>query len=76
MRLTHSWTRGLRALLDRHGELHVMGSHALGLMTWRDLDLHLVRPASDITAFFTLGGDAQEKPRPAKRVVLGNLSWQ
>ena len=48
---------GLRPLLERYGELHVMGSHALGLMTWRDLDLHLVRTNNDLAVFFELGSE-------------------
>jgi hypothetical protein len=48
---------GLRALLAEHGEVHVIGSYALDLMTWRDLDIHLVREACDRHAFFRLGGD-------------------
>src|SRR5205823_1225812 len=33
---------GLRKILDDYGELYVIGSYALGLMVWRDLDLHIV----------------------------------
>jgi hypothetical protein len=47
---------GLRALLDQYGEWHIMGSYALGLMTWRDLDLHIVRPTNGLKEFFGLGG--------------------
>jgi hypothetical protein len=48
---------GLRALLSRYGDLHVAGSYALDLMTWRDLDLHLVNEEPDVPAFFSLGGE-------------------
>jgi hypothetical protein len=48
---------GLGAVLERYGEMHVMGSYALGLMTWRDLDVHIVRPTNDLEAFFSLGGE-------------------
>jgi hypothetical protein len=47
---------GLKSLLAEYGEVHVVGSHALHLMTWRDLDIHLVREDSSIEAFFRLGG--------------------
>ena len=47
---------GLMALLARHGEVHVVGSYALRLMTWRDLDIHLVREDASTSAFFALGG--------------------
>ena len=48
---------GLRSILDRHGAVHIVGSYVLGLMTWRDLDIHVVRENLDIRAFFDLGGD-------------------
>ena len=48
---------GLRALLADYGDVHVVGSYALDLMTWRDLDIHLVRERLDVPAFFTLGGE-------------------
>ena len=47
---------GLRDLLAAFGEVHVIGSHALRLMTWRDLDIHVVREDVHPTAFFELGG--------------------
>lgn len=48
---------GLLTLLGGHGEVHIVGSYALGLMTWRDLDIHVVREDLDVTAFFGLGGE-------------------
>jgi hypothetical protein len=33
---------GLRSLLNRHGDVHVVGSYVRGLMTWRDRG-HLLR---------------------------------
>jgi len=48
---------GLLAALGRYGEPHVIGSYSLRLMTWRDLDIHLVRDALDVQAFFALGGE-------------------
>lgn len=47
---------GLMDLLSRHGEVHVVGSYALGLMTWRDLDVHLIRESVSVEEFFGLGG--------------------
>src|SRR5688572_19846823 len=46
---------GLQTILGSHGEVHVVGSYALGLMTWRDLDIHVVRQDLDVGAFFDLG---------------------
>ena len=47
---------GLRDLLEAYGEPHVTGSYALELMTWRDLDIYVVRDDLDRNAFFELGG--------------------
>src|SRR5438093_2672614 len=44
-------------LLARQGEVHVTGSHALRLMTSRDLDIHLLREDASIDACFALGRD-------------------
>ena len=46
---------GLLTVLERHGAVHLVGSYALGLMTWRDLDIHVVRDEPDVAAFFDLG---------------------
>jgi hypothetical protein len=46
---------GLLTLLADYGEVHIVGSYKLGLMTWRDLDIHLVREPPDLNAFFSLG---------------------
>jgi len=55
---------GLLALLARYGEPHVIGSYSLHLMTWRDLDIHLVRDEVDLQAFFALGGELAELLKP------------
>jgi len=47
---------GLRDALATYGEVHVIGSYALRLMTWRDLDIHVVRDPPDVARFFELGG--------------------
>src|SRR5438034_380211 len=47
---------GLRDAIATYGEVHVIGSYALRLMTWRDLDIHVVRDPPDLAAFFELGG--------------------
>jgi hypothetical protein len=46
---------GLRSLLADYGEVHVIGSYALRLMTWRDLDIHVVPQGLDKRRFFNLG---------------------
>jgi hypothetical protein len=46
---------GLRSLLERFGEVHIIGSYVLELMTWRDLDIHVVREPLETTPFFDLG---------------------
>jgi hypothetical protein len=52
---------GLRSILDRHGVVHIVGSNVLGLMTWRDLDIHVVRENLDIRAFFDLAPTSQDR---------------
>jgi hypothetical protein len=47
---------GLRTLLAEYGQVHVVGSYALRLMTWKDLDIHVVHERRDIETFFRLGG--------------------
>src|SRR5207247_11137556 len=46
---------GLRQLLSEYGETHIIGSYALHLMVWRDLDIVLEMPRIDRKAFFELG---------------------
>jgi hypothetical protein len=57
---------GLRTLLARYGDVHIVGSYALGLMTWRDLDIHLVHEDPDLPAFFRLGGEMAVLLQPAR----------
>ena len=49
-------SRGLRDLLAAYGEVQITGSYVLELMTWRDLDIHIVRESPDRASFFALGG--------------------
>lgn len=55
---------GLAAIVSRYGELHVMGSCALNLMTWRDLDLHVVPPSLNVATFFRFGGELAQLLQP------------
>jgi hypothetical protein len=55
---------GLQTMLGRHGFVHIVGSHALGLMTWRDLDIHVVREDLDVRVFFDLGGEIARLLKP------------
>ena len=48
--------RGLGQLLADYGTVHVTGSCALRLMTWRDLDIYLEVRELDLGRFFELGG--------------------
>lgn len=57
---------GLRTVLEDYGDVHVIGSYALHLMVWRDLDIHIVQPAIDKTRFFELGGRIAELLVPHK----------
>ncbi|MDP9313258.1 MAG: nitrous oxide reductase accessory protein NosL [Chloroflexota bacterium] len=47
---------GLLDVLQQYGSPHVVGSYALDLMVWRDLDLQLVTDDLNLAQCFTLGG--------------------
>lgn len=47
--------RGLRPLLEEYAPISVVGSYALQLMTWRDLDIVMNAPIITIAEFFELG---------------------
>src|SRR5690348_2893580 len=55
---------GMLEILGGYGEVHVIGSYALQLMTWRDLDLHLVREDMDVRSFFDLGRELADLLKP------------
>ncbi len=57
---------GLRTLLDTFGEVHVVGSYALRLMAWRDLDIHIACADVDLGRFFELGGAVAALLSPVK----------
>ena len=47
--------KGLRHLLDEYAPISVVGSYALQLMTWRDLDIIMDAPTITVAEFFELG---------------------
>jgi hypothetical protein len=55
---------GLRQILDDYGEVHVVGSHLLHLMVWRDLDIHIVKSPLERNSFFTLGNRIADLLKP------------
>lgn len=63
---------GLMDLLRQRGTVHVNGSHALRLMTWRDLDVYLEAPAITVSEFFTLGTRIAELLDPWKMHFANN----
>ena len=50
------YDKGLLNILQEYGLPTVSGSHALDLMTWRDLDIYLTAEALIEERFFELGG--------------------
>ena len=42
-------------LLAEYGTVHLSGSYALQLMTWRDLDIYMEAPNVSVDAYFDLG---------------------
>ena len=57
---------GLQTILNDYGAVHVIGSYALHLMVWRDLDIHIVQPELDKRKFFELGGKIAALLRPQR----------
>ena len=55
---------GLRQALEDYGDVHIIGSYALRLMTWRDLDIHVVPLRLDVGEFFELGSRIAACLRP------------
>jgi len=47
--------RGLRNLLEEHSRIAIIGSYALKLMVWRDLDIIMNAPSMSVEDFFDLG---------------------
>jgi hypothetical protein len=48
-------SRGLRKVLEQYAPIHVVGSYALELMVWRDLDVLMEAPGISVDEFFDLG---------------------
>jgi hypothetical protein len=63
---------GLKDLLSRAGTVHVSGSYALRLMTWRDLDIYLEAPGMTVSEFFALGSRIAELLDPWKMFFTNN----
>jgi hypothetical protein len=45
----------LRPILEPHAPAHAVGSYALELMVWRDLDIQMDAPAISVDTFFDIG---------------------
>lgn len=56
--------QGLHDVLASYGAVHIVGSYALQLMVWRDLDIHLIPACLDRREFFELGGRIAELLAP------------
>ncbi len=57
---------GLRKLLEQYAPIHVVGSYALELMVWRDLDVVMDAPGIAVEEFFDLG----------KRITMALSPWK
>lgn len=58
--------RGLHAVLAEYGQVEAVGSYALGLMAWRDLDLYVVRDDLERDGFFRVGAGLRALLSPVK----------
>lgn len=68
--------RGLRRLLEEYAPVHVVGSYALGLMVWRDLDILMDAPRLTIHDFLDLGKRVSALLSPTKISFHDNLNHQ
>jgi len=69
-------SRGLRALLQQYAPIHVVGSYALELMVWRDLDVLMDAPGITVNEFFELGGRIAAMLSPWKMFFTNNRDHQ
>ncbi len=53
----------LDGVLGALGEVHLVGSAALGVMVWRDLDLTVVCPTLDVVSLYRAGSSMIGHPR-------------
>ena len=60
------YEKGLLAILNNYGLVHITGSYALDLMTWRDLDIYIATNTITEAQFFELGAAINCKFNPVK----------
>ena len=65
--------KGLFKRLGAFGVPHLSGSYALGLMTWRDLDIYLETEHISDVDFFKLGGEISNLLQPVKMSFRNEL---
>ena len=56
----------LLKILGRFGQVHITGSYALKLMTWRDLDIYVENENISVEDFFELGKQLASNLTPRK----------
>ncbi len=66
------YDKGLRKLVEEYAPVHVVGSHTLNLMCWRDLDLAMDAPAITVSEFFELGKRITALLAPRKMFFTNN----
>lgn len=67
------YKRGLNDILKKYGVPEYTGSFALGLMTWRDLDIYLVNDDYDEGKHFELGKEISQQFKPYKMSYRNEL---
>ena len=68
--------RGLRTLVEQYAPIHVIGSYALELMVWRDLDILMDAPGITVDEFFDLGRRITAALSPWKMFFTNNRDHQ
>ena len=66
--------RGLRRLLEGFATISIVGSYALRLMVWRDLDVAMHAPGITVADFFNLGKGVADLLGTWKMFFTNNVS--
>jgi hypothetical protein len=66
---------GVLGTLRRFGTPHIIGSYAMRLMTWRDLDIYLEMPSCETTSFLELGCEVGKALAPRRLSFVDHLHF-
>ncbi len=58
------YNHGLLKLLQKYGDVHIVGSYTMGIMTWNDLDFYMDKSKLNTQNYYQLTSDILEKAIP------------